>query len=383
MRRRTILSAAAALVLFLTTCRAPDGSPDLLVSADEIALITLHGPWPGPAIRDASNRVSGSPDAIEFGRRMFFDRRLSSSGTIACATCHRPDAGWSDGLPRAQGLARLDRNSLSLYNVGDNRWFGWDGRTDSLWAHSIGPILDPREMGADPAHVVRLLAGDLSLATLYGAVFGEPVDAGDAQTVLVNLAKALAAFQETIVSGRTAFDDFRDALARGDRSAAARYPKSAQRGAVLFVGRGKCNLCHVGPAFTNGEFADAGVPYFIEPGRVDAGRQGSIAKLKASPFNLAGRFNDDARRSGAWAVQQVAEQPANFGAFKVPSLRNLTRTAPYLHDGSRATLEDVVRHYSDLDIERLHADGERILEPFKFTREESDDLVAFLKSLSD
>ena len=171
----------------------------------------------------------------------------------------------------------------------------------------------------------------------------------------------MAAFQETITSGRTPFDDFRDALARGDRSAAAAFPEDAQRGAQIFVGRGKCNVCHTGAGFTNGEFADAGVPYFIEPGRVDPGRHGGIAQLRRNTHNLTGRYNDDPDRKGAWATRQVADLHSNFGAFKVPTFRSLTRTAPYFHDGSKATLADVVRHYSEIDLERLHTDGEKIL----------------------
>jgi len=356
---------------------------ELVLSDREIAQLVAHGPWPQTVPPDPSNRVSGNPAAQALGRELFFDPRLSRPGTVSCATCHRPDRGWTDGRARARGIAEVDRNTLPLYDIARNRWFGWDGRTDSLWAHSIGPILDAREMGADAGHVADVLAANPALAAAYRSVFGLPPDRADPQTTLVNTAKALAAFQETIVSGRTAFDTFRDALAAGDRAAAARYPLAAQRGAALFVGRGKCHFCHTGPGFTNGEFSDAGVPYFIAPGRVDPGRHGGLTQLLANPFNLTGRFNDDPARADAWATRQVAELHTNFGAFKVPSLRNLTRTAPYMHNGSRATLRDVVRHYAELDPERLHTDGEKILEPFAFTEAETEDLVAFMETLSE
>jgi cytochrome c peroxidase len=124
------------------------------------------------------------------------------------------------------------------------------------------------------------------------------------------------------------------------------------------------------------------VPYFIAPGRVDPGRQGGIKLLKDSPYTLAGRFNDDPNRA-AWGARYVAELHTNFGAFKVPSLRNLTRTAPYMHAGSRPTLVDVVRHYSELNPERLHTDGEKILEPLYLSQSEIDSLVAFLTTLSE
>lgn len=373
-------AAAASLVLAFGS--APAVASDLILGEDEIARLVQHGPWPPAPRRDPSNRVSGSPAAIAFGRTLFFDPGLSASGTISCATCHKEEFGWTDGKAKAGGLDRLDRNTQSIADSGFNRWFGWDGRSDSLWAHSIGPILDPREMGADAAHVQRHVAGAPDLASAYRSAFGPAAADRDPETVLVDVAKALAAFQETIVSPRTPFDTFRDALARGDR-AAARYPLSAQRGAKIFFGRGNCFFCHAGPAFTNGEFADAGVPYFIRPGVVDPGRHGGILKLRASRYALTGPFNDDPRAEVTWATRQVATLHANFGAFKVPSLRGLTRTRPYMHDGSKATLADVARHYSEINEDRLHADGERILAPLGLTAPEIADLVAFLETLSE
>jgi cytochrome c peroxidase len=219
----------------------------------------------------------------------------------------------------------------------------------------------------------------------YQQAFGAPPPASD-ETLFVDLGKALAAFQETLVSGRSAFDDFRDALERGDRAAQARYPLAAQRGLRIFVGKGACNACHLGPNFTNGEFHDIGIRFFVAGGGVDPGRHDGIKRLRASPFNLLGRHNDErpAGEPGASAVKtrHVALEHRNFGEFKVPSLRDAARTAPYMHDGSLATLADVVRHYSELDLDRLHADGESLLRPLKLSATESADLVAFLESLS-
>ena len=232
------------------------------------------------------------------------------------------------------------------------------------------------------AAAAALIRNDRTLSERYSAVFaGRPSEVA-AEAVLVDLAKALAAFQETMISGKTAFDRFRDALAHGDLDAARRYPAAAQRGAALFFGRGKCDLCHTGAGFTNGEFDDAGVPYFTGPGRVDAGRHGGIKALQASPFNLLGRYNDDPARATGWATRQVAQTHRTFGQFKVPSLRQLMSTAPYMHNGSLATLEDVVRHYSNIDLDRIHSDGARILEPLRLSDRQVDDLVAFLRTLS-
>ena len=161
-----------------------------------------------------------------------------------------------------------------------------------------------------------------------------------------------------------------------------KYSVNAQRGLKIFVGKGNCNVCHFGPQFTNGEFADTGVPFFIAPGKVDGGRLEGIQKLKKSAFNLLGRFNDDAKKRTATGTQHVEAQHRNFGEFRVPGLRGVAQTAPYMHNGSLATLRDVVRFYSELNEERLHADGEKILKRLDLSESEVSDLVAFLESLS-
>jgi cytochrome c peroxidase len=150
----------------------------------------------------------------------------------------------------------------------------------------------------------------------------------------------------------------------------------------LFVGRGRCHLCHAGPLFSNGEFADIGAGFFVRPGVVDSGRHGGIQVLLASPHNLLSPAADTAGEA-ATKTRHVHLQHRNFGEFKVPSLRNVVQTAPYLHDGRVATLAGMVRHYSELNLERLHADGERILEPLHLTPAETRDLLAFLRSLDD
>ena len=362
---------------------ATDVAARLSLMPSEIAKIVAHGPWPPALKRDPSNRVSGEPSAMALGRAIFFDTRFSSSKKMSCASCHKPSKGWADGVARAVTPAGpLHRNTQSLVDARFNRWFGWDGQADSLWAQSIRPILAAKEMNATALHVVRMLRSDKAYLQQYTNVFGVPPDIAEPEETLVNVGKALAAFQETLVSARTPFDAFRDALAREDWEAAARYPAGARRGAKIFVGRGRCSVCHFGPRFTSGEFHDAGVPYFIAPGKVDPGRYKGIAGVKQSLWNLAGRFNDDPKKAGAWATQQVVQLHRNFGEFKIPTLRGLTATAPYMHNGSLPTLERVVQHYSQINIERLHADGERILVPLNLSAPEIGDLVSFLMTLS-
>jgi cytochrome c peroxidase len=372
------LAAAGGAALVATSDPPPVG-----FSAGERAAILAHGPWPPPHTRDPSNRVSGSPAAIALGKQLFSDTRLSRDGRRSCATCHDPARFFADGRDRSVGLGRVDRNAIALANLRLNRWFGWAGAADSLWAQSLRPILDDKELGATAELVRERLASDAAIAATYMRVFGSALGTDAPDLVLVNVAKALAAFQETITTGRTPFDDFRDALESSDRQAMARYPAAAQRGLKVFVGKGQCSACHFGPNFTNGEFDDVGVPHFAERGRVDQGRHGGIAALRASPFNLLGAFNDDPQRSTAEPTRHVEPQHRNWGEFRVPSLRNVANTAPYMHNGSLATLDAVVRHYSEVDIERLHGDdGARLVRPLRLSPQEADDLVSFLKTLS-
>jgi cytochrome c peroxidase len=382
MTRRALRCALVAIAGLAAAIPAVAAAPEPALSAPERMAILAHGPWPPPWQRDPSNRVSGNAAAIALGERLFHDRRLSGPGTLACATCHQPQRAFTDGLPRAHGVSAGDRNTTSLVDMHLQRWFGWDGANDNLWAQSLRPIVDPREMAGDFARLAALARTDADLGARYRAVFGA-APAGNDEAVAVDLAKALAAYQETLVSGRTPFDAYRDALARGDEAAAAKYPAAAQRGARIFVGKGRCNTCHVGPAFRNGEFHDIGIPFFVAGGRVDPGRHDGIRRVQASRFNLLGPYSDDSSQGSATATRHVAQEHRHFGEFKVPSLRNVSRTAPYMHDGSLATLREVVRHYSNLDLDRVHSDGEQILRPLGLTDAEIDDVVAFLDSLTD
>lgn len=378
------LALASALVsaAALAAPAAPRQGQLLDFTSAERQSILQHGPWPPPPARDPGNALHGQTEAIALGRLLFFDKRLSADGKMSCASCHVPARAFADGLARSMGREPLDRNAPTLWNAVHERWQGWDGAADSLWSQAIRPLVDPREMAASPGQVARVIASDPQLSCRWQRLFGTPPASDASDATLVQAGKAIGAFNATLVSGPTPFDTFREALARGDRRTAARYPLAAQRGLRLFVGRGQCNVCHVGPMFSNGEFGDIGMPFFVRPGQVDPGRHGGISALLASPFNLLSRWSDGPPEA-ALKTRHVELQHRNFGEFKVPSLRNVAVTAPYMHDGQLATLRDVVRHYSELNLERLHADGESILKPLRLTPGESADLEAFLRTLTD
>lgn len=361
-------------------------------SGAEKRLILLHGPWPPKWTPDPSNRFSGNPAAIRLGRTLFFSPALSRGRDRSCATCHRPDRAFQDGTVRPRSVAaagaRVDRNTLSVANQRLNRWFGWAGQSDTLWAQSVRPLLDPRELAMTAVALQRRVAATPALAAVYARVTGTKAADHAPPAVAVTVGKLLAAWQETLVTGRTAFDRFRDALAKDDRAGIAAYPEAAKRGLRLFVGRGKCSACHFGPNFTNGEFHNIGVLHFVDDGKtgaarqVDKGRYGGIQILRKSVHNLLGAFNDDPARRTAGFTRRVRLHPRNWGEFRVPSLRNVARTAPYMHAGSHKTLTDVVRHYSEIPENRLHQGRARLLRPLNLSKREIVDLVAFLRTLT-
>jgi cytochrome c peroxidase len=348
----------------------------------EIKIILSHGPWLAPMPKDPSNRVSGKRDAIEFGTRLFFDRRLSGSGTVSCSSCHVPERNWTDNLRRGVGMAEVDRNTPTVANLHSQRWYGWAGAADSLWSQNLRAIADRRELAATPAHVAELIRSDEQLSCRYRRTFGAPPSPIDDEAVFVDVGKALAAFQETLGSGATPFDQFRDALARGKAPSSVSYSEPAQRGLKIFIGKGGCTSCHSGPNFTNGEFFNTGLSRFAPGGKPDPGRHAGIQQLLESRFNLLGPYSDDPTGANAARTRQVSLQSEDFGEFKVPSLRNLLLTAPYGRDGNVDTIAQVVQHYAGLDPVRMRAKDGRPATPLNLTPREQTDLVVFLESLS-
>ncbi|OSQ50917.1 cytochrome-c peroxidase [Marivita geojedonensis] len=365
---------SVAMLVLVGSARA-----DVLLSDNEIAQTLAFGPWPPQATPDPSNRVSGDTKAIALGRALFDDPVLSVDGAMSCATCHDPQTAFASRQTRAMGREILARNTPALFNLRGLRWYGWGGDSDSLWAASLLPLISDVEMGHS-AESLKNAVRESAHAPDYQTVFGDLLNQSP-QTVLVNIAKVLAAYQETLATPRTSFDDFRDALERGDLEDAGQFPQAAQRGLQLFLGQGNCSFCHTGPSFSNNEFHDAGVPYFLSDTEVDPGRFDGLKALLTSPYTLAGDWSDDPERRGKWVSQNVRQSHADFGTFRTPSLRGVAATAPYMHDGSIADLDGVVRHYNDINLERMHADGEAILRPLELDEQQISDLVSFLETL--
>ena len=323
---------------------------------------------PGRRRRRATRAIASrvAPRPIALGEALFHSTRLSTVGGLRCASCHAPWRRFTDGRARALGAEDGARNTPTLLNVRLQHWFGWDGGNDSLWAQSIRPMLDAREMRADAAHVARALRDDETLRPLYAQAFGHAPPADD-ETALVDAGKALAAYQETLASERTPFDAFRDALVRGDGAAAERYPVAAQRGLRLFIGRGQCVACHSGPNFSDGEFHRSRIASKLHDGaRTAAARS---AWRSCGPVRMSAAAASTTR---PLPRARPASQPAEAGAFRTPGLREVGATAPYMHDGSIANLCDALQPHATLDGRPVPA----------LTLAERRDLVAFLRTLA-
>jgi cytochrome c peroxidase len=388
---------------------------------DEVRGVLELSPLPPPPA-DPTNRVADDPRAARLGQFLFFDRRFSSSGQVACATCHQPDHAFTDakqlgdaglGELRPEGSAkasgRLDRHTPSLFDVAYQRWFFWDGRADSLWAQALRPLEDPREHATSRLAIAHALADDADLSRAYTELFGPLPELGDARRfppkgkpgdaafdamapgdraaidrVFANFGKAVEAYERRLVSRDAPFDQFVAAVRAGD-AAKQRHSLSAaaREGARLFVGAARCVRCHSGPNFTDREFHDNRVPTLTGEPRRDAGRQNGIATVLADPFNGTGACSDAPNGPADEKLRYLSRVGDHWSEFKTPSLRNVAVTAPYMHQGQFATLDEVLDYYNSMERAVPSHSPERTLQPLHFQRDQLAALRAFLESLTD
>ena len=313
-------------------------------------------------------------DKVELGRTLFFDRRLSSDNTISCASCHIPQMAFTDGRPVSMGvdLREGERNTPTIINRAFSREQFWDGRASSLEEQSKAPLINPKEMGmASHEEVVNKVREIKGYVSWFNRVFGRDVNSDD-------LAKAIAAFERTVVSGNSRFDKFRE----GHQDI---FNQSEKRGLVLFEGKARCSQCHSGPNFTDEKYHNLGVDW-------------------GATFVDVGRYI-------------VTNNEQDIGAFKTPTLREVAHTSPYMHNGAFATLEDTIDFYIkggianpflDVEMRRPNRTLEQMLEFYEkertqkgspqesekrslpeielvkldLTEQDKVDLVAFLRTMS-
>jgi cytochrome c peroxidase len=329
MNSRSVL-VAMAIATLLASSALTGGR---VSAADDLAALKANYRRPADVPFPADNPYT--PEKAALGKALYFDPRLSGHQNMNCASCHNPSFGWEVPLKGAIGAQNtmLGRNAPTILNQawGGKHYF-WDGRAGSLEEQAKGPIQADVEMNMPLDGLVKRLAGIPEYKKWFGIVFpGQGVTAD-------NIAKAIATFERTVVSGYAPFDAWVD----GDEAAIS---ESAKRGFALFVGRANCAKCHTGWNFTDNKFHDIGVD------TTDVGR------AKLDPTDPMAKY-----------------------AFKTPSLRDITQRAPFMHNGSVLDLETMMAHYVTGGIERPSRSPE--IRPLKLSTQEVADVIEFLKTLT-
>ena len=348
MNRSVLCTALALLALGLLAC--PSGTPPEEKPGDgaprwELANPIQPLPIPPLGIETtfAELEVPPTPERVRLGRWLFFDARLSADGTVSCATCHRPENAFSEPTPVSTGIdgQQGGRKAPSFIN---QAWtifphFFWDGRSDSLEEQAKGPMVNPIEMGnASHDEVVERLR---SIAG-YGPYFQEAF--GIAEITIDRVAKAIADYERTRMSGNSPWDRWRN----GEDDAVS---EEVKQGHDLFFEKAACNQCHLGQSFTDSQFHNLGIGWDAE----------------GAQFADIGRY-------------AISEEDGDQGAFKTPTLRDVALHAPFMHDGSVETLRDVVEHYNKGGTANPHLSPK--VEPLLLADSEVAALVAFMEALT-
>jgi cytochrome c peroxidase len=406
------LAGAALTSRSIGACAGPAVGPAL--EAGERARIESLSPLPPPP-PSPENPVADDERAAELGRAYFFEARWSADGASSCASCHDPSREHADGraLPRARG--HVGRHTPGLRGSAWMRWQAWDGRRDSVWSQALAPLESELEQGSSRARVARVVA--LHHAAAHEAVFGALPAALDASAlppdarpvpvepahpharawaaldlaqrdavdpVFLDVGRALEAYVRRLAPGEAPLDRFVAALRRGEPRAADHLGDAGLRGLRAFVGEAGCFDCHHGPLLSDGEFHNLALPGRIGASERDRGRAEGARALLSSEHRCGGprprlglpraaprcdelRFLDPAR-------------PELEGAFRTPTLRNVTRTAPYMHGGQLARLEDVLAFYRTLAGPARVGRRDHVLHALPRSVS-TGDLLAFLASL--
>lgn len=272
-------------------------------------------------------------EKAELGKQLYFDPRLSRDNTVSCASCHDPNKGWSNGEAVATGIGgqKGGRSAPTIMNAAFSPLQFWDGRAVGLEGQALGPIQNPIEMNLTLPELEKKLNGIKGYRDQFKKVFGTEVTSE-------NIGKAIATFERTVLCANAPYDKFK----AGDKTALS---ESAQRGMKLFFGKANCSACHSGPAFTDGAFHNIGMG------------------TKHEKPDL-GRF-------------EHSKLDGDKSSFKTPGLREIKRTAPYMHDGSHKTLKEVVDYYNKGGEANPQLDEE--IFPLKLSPEEIEDLVRFME----
>ena len=356
MRQRlfaTALASTVALGAVLAAAAARAEEVELSLPADAL-----------PPIVPPDNPLTAAK--VELGKKLYFDRRLSADGTVSCATCHDPRHGFAEPRPVSIGVGGKQgvRNAPTAFDAAFLATQFWDGRAATLEEQAEGPITNPVEMAFPDA-----AAAEASIRSVpeYGALFAAAF--GDASVTLQRIVQAIASFERTLVDLEAPIDRF----IAGEATAIS---DSAKRGWELFNGTARCNTCHghvvAYPLFTDDLFHNIGVA------AKDVNFKELAGKVVAHPENLHTLAHDPGFNQLGRFI--VTKEQKDIGAFKTPHLRNVALTAPYMHDGSEATLEAVIEFYDKGGNPNPWLDGG--MRPLGLTAEERADLVELMKTFT-
>jgi cytochrome c peroxidase len=359
----------------------------------------------GPLPPDPSNRVAEDPRAVRLGHKIFFDARFSSNGKVSCSTCHKPELGFQDQLPRGKGIDTMNRRTMPIAGTAYSPWLFWDGRKDSQWAQALGPMESPIEHGGNRtmyAHLVRGLyqeeyetifgpLPDLTDSLRFPASAGPVEDtaaraAWDAMSatdrasvtlVYANIGKSIAAYERLIRPGPSRFDFYAEAVVKGRKNERT-LSAEEEAGLSLFIGKADCIKCHNGALFTNNDFHNTGVPPV--PGLPeDLGRAQGARDVLRDEFNCTSVNSDAGPGDCAELKFLKSDGPELTRAYKPPSLRNVAERPPYMHAGQFDSLKAVLLHYNRAP---TAPSGHTELNPLRLSAPELSQLEAFLRTLS-
>ena len=354
-----------------------------LVGAFAIGAETSPGPPPlGLPAAAAPQDNPQTPEKIALGKKLFEDKRFSSTGEVACSTCHEAAKAFTDSpLKVSEGIRKLTgtRNAPTVVNSVYMKKLFWDGRSPSLEDQSLHPFVNPVEMGLENHEpILKIVRSDPAYAAAFKKVFGK----SGPEITMTEVTRAIAAFERTVVSGDSPFDRY---YLRGEENALTAQQK---RGLDLFVNQGRCVSCHVveqtQALFTDNRFHNVGVGINDIQAEVPA-LTGEFLKAKATLSEVDKKVLADKRTSelGRFAVTRGFD---DLGSFKTPTLRNVAVTAPFMHDGSLKTLRDVMVHYNNGGVTKKEDPVNDFLSggirPLNLTDQQIDDLVAFMEALT-
>ncbi len=405
MKSKPLMIGSSVVLIIVIAIIAFVALPRSAWTSDEVA--KLRNLWIGslpPLPPDPSNKYADDPRAAAFGHSLFFDKRFSSNGKVACATCHQPDKLFQDGLPQAKGVGTTPRRAMTIVGTAYSPWFFWDGRKDSQWAQALGPMENAKEHGGNRTLYAHLIAQNYRAE--YESLFGPlpdlsqlppsagPVDdpvaraawdgmkAQDREAVTrvyANMGKAIAAYDRKLMPGPSRFDAYVQAVLNNDTSTLqSTLSPDEVAGLRIFIGKGECTKCHNGPLFTNNDFHNTGVPA-APANPQDTGRALGAKQVRADEFNCLSRYSDAKPEQCAELRFMIADGEKLLGEFKPPSLRNVAERGPYMNAGQFQTLDEVLAFYNRAPEAPV---GHTELNPLNLSQTEMAQLIAFLKTLS-